>query len=137
MQDNENKRLHLQMIEDTITRMGSNSFLIKGWSLTSIGGLITLYVANVSKPWSRNLIWVGIVACVIFWISDAYYLKLEKQYRLLYDIVRKKDNNEIDFSMQPPKGNEPLTYCMLSPIFFSYTVILIIFVFIILLACIP
>ena len=48
----ENKRFHLKMIEDVVTRMGSNSFLIKGWSLTAMGGLMTLYFANMDKKWA-------------------------------------------------------------------------------------
>lgn len=113
----ENKRLHLKMIEDIISRMGSNSFLIKGWSLTAIGGLITLYVANVKQPWSYNLLLIALAICLMFWVSDAYYLKIERQYRQLYEQVRLKDEKDIDFSMRPPVLNERLICCMFRPIF--------------------
>ncbi|MCZ3668365.1 hypothetical protein L2724_08915 [Limosilactobacillus vaginalis] len=119
--DDENKRLHLKMIEDVISRMGSNSFLIKGWSITAIGGLITLYVAKIQYSWSYDLLWVALVLCLIFWISDAYYLQKERQYRQLYDLVRQRKNAEIDFSMHVSKLNENILCCMCRPIFlFSY-----------------
>ena len=119
--DDENKRLHLKMIEDVISRMGSNSFLIKGWSITAIGGLITLYVAKIQHPWSYNLLWIALGLCLIFWVSDAYYLMKERQYRQLYDLVRQKKDTEIDFSMHIPELNENSLCCMCRPIFlFSY-----------------
>lgn len=45
----ENKRFHLQLIENVIERMAKNSFIIKGWTLTALGGLATLYIANQDK----------------------------------------------------------------------------------------
>lgn len=125
--DGENKRLHLKMIEDVISRMGSNSFLIKGWSITAIGGLITLYVAKIQHPWSYNLLWIALGICIIFWASDAYYLQKERQYRQLYDLVRQKDEKDIDFDMRIPKAKENLFCCMCRPIFlFSYALIFLV-----------
>lgn len=126
-QNDENKRLHLKMIEDVISRMGSNSFLIKGWSITAIGGLITLYVANVKHSWAYDLLWIALGICLMFWISDAYYLHMERQYRHLYDIVRQKDASLIDFNMHAPKLKENILCCMWRPIFlFSYIPIFVI-----------
>lgn len=131
MKSDENKRLHLQMIENIITRMGSNSFLIKGWSVTVIGGLITLYFTKITKSWSYNLLWIALGICLIFWVCDAYYLRLERQYRKLYDLVRQKDETDIDFDMRPPSSNEQPFCCMFRPIFcFSYVPIFIALLFI-------
>ena len=33
---NENKLKHLEFIQNIITRMNSNSFVIKGWSITLV-----------------------------------------------------------------------------------------------------
>ena len=127
LRDGENKRLHLKMIEDVISRMGSNSFLIKGWSITAIGGLITLYVAKVKYSWSYDLLWIALGICLMFWISDAYYLQKERQYRKLYDLVRNKKEEDIDFSMHIPKTSESIFCCMCRPIFiFSYVPILLV-----------
>ena len=128
----DNKRFHLKMIEDTISRMSSNSFLIKGWSLTAIGGLLTLYFANLKHLWSYNLLWLGLGACLLFWLNDAYYLQQERNYRKLYEIVRNTDEDNIDFNMKVPTPNS--FCCMFRPIFlFSYlpifvTLLLLIYV---------
>lgn len=113
----ENKRLHLQMIENTISRMGSNSFLIKGWSLTAIGGLITLYFANIEHAWAYSLLWMAFIICLMFWVIDTYYLQIEHRYRALYDHVRKQSEEDIDFNMHLPATNETFLGCMRRPIF--------------------
>lgn len=129
MKHDENKRLHLQMIENIISRMGSNSFLIKGWSLTAIGGLVTLYITNIKYCWSYYLLLFASIICLIFWIIDAYYLRLERQYRELYDFVRQKKEEDINFSMHLLNSNEKFISCMFRPIFLlSYVPILIILV---------
>lgn len=121
----ENKRLHLRMIEDVISRMGSNSFLIKGWSLTAMGGLVTLYIANMQKKWAYYLLFLCLFVCVLFWMSDAYYLLLERKFRKLYDEVAQKDEEEIDFSMKVD-SHEKFAGCLFRPIFLkSYLIIFI------------
>lgn len=66
MKNGENKRLHIQMIEDVINRMSSNSFLIKGWSLTILGGLITVYLANINKSMSYLILLLCLFFCLMF-----------------------------------------------------------------------
>ncbi|MHA5123193.1 hypothetical protein R5Q06_03245 [Oenococcus oeni] len=122
-----NKRFHLQIIESTISRMASNSFLIKGWSLTALGGLIALYVANQSKSWSYDLLLVCLGACILFWINDAYYLNLERCFRKLYASVASQTEEKIDFSMDPPCIKGGFRCALVQPVFlFSYGIILII-----------
>ena len=97
----ENKRFHLQLIEDTIIRMSSNSFLIKGWSVTILSGLITLYITKMREKWSPRLLLLGIVVCIIFWINDTYYLYQEHRFRSLYEKVRKTNNEAmVDYRMK-------------------------------------
>lgn len=116
------------MIEDVITRMGSNSFLIKGWSMTALGGLITIYFANIKQPWSYYLLVFGAIMCIIFWANDAYFLKLERKYRALYKKVSEQDEDEIDFSMAPLDTKDTVPSCMLSQSFLmSYAIIELIF----------
>jgi len=127
MKMNENKHLHLQMIENVINRMSSNSFLIKGWSLTVLGGLITVYLANINKPMSYLILLLCLFFCLIFWISDTFYLREERYFRNLYDIVRNKKEEDIDFSMKPIKSKENFFHCMFRPIFLiSYLPIFIV-----------
>lgn len=95
----ENKRLHLSMIQDVISRMGSNSFFIKGWALTAIGGLVTLFFTHSSYNWSRYLIILALIICIIFWLLDAFYLQKERKFRALFNIVRVINEEKIDFCM--------------------------------------
>lgn len=39
---NENKIKHLEFIQNVITRMNSNSFMIKGWCVTLVAALFAL-----------------------------------------------------------------------------------------------
>ena len=90
------KRLkHLEFIQNVITRMNSNSFLIKGFSIT----LITALIALASGDCNETFILVVYFPIPILWILDSFYLSQERQFRLLYENVSNKDENSIDFSM--------------------------------------
>ena len=92
----DDKRQHLIFIQDVITRMASNSFLIKGWSIAGIGALYVFWI-DTQNLWK---LWLVFVVNILFWIHDAYYLKLESDYRALYDKVRNTDEKEIDYAMK-------------------------------------
>ena len=47
MQDtNENRVAYLTMIQNVISRMASNSSLVKGWSVTVVSALIAVSIVN-------------------------------------------------------------------------------------------
>lgn len=94
----ENKMKHLEMIQAIITRMAQNSFMIKGWALT----LVVAMFAFVPKT-ACLFIPIVIVPILIFAFLDAYYLQLERRYRKLYDIVRDKAEDAIDFDLKITK----------------------------------
>ena len=87
---------HLNMIQVVISRMGSNSFALKGWS---VGIMIAVYAFAGNS--NVKAVIVTLMPLIVFWFIDAYYLMLERKYRCLYDDIRKKDEKEIDFSMNP------------------------------------
>lgn len=95
MKNNESKISHLQMIQSVISRMGSNSFSIKGWTAAIMVALYALIGDEISK----ESIIVTVIPVVVMWFLDTYYLVLEKKFRKLYDTVRLKNETEIDFSM--------------------------------------
>lgn len=94
--DMDDKRQHLIFIEDTISRMSSNSFLTRGWAVTILTALFTLYGSCQNK----NVLFVILGISVVFWIIDSYYLMLERGYRDLYDKVRKQKPSEITYEMK-------------------------------------
>ena len=70
---NEEKRQHLEFIQNIITRMNANSFQIKGMTITIVSALMAIYAA------SENIlfIFIGIFPTLLFWFLDSYYLQQE------------------------------------------------------------
>lgn len=91
----ENKRAHLEMIQDVVTRLAHNSFLLKGWSVVLVSALFAL-AASESKPVFVYLAYLPVLA---FWLLDGYYLRQERLFRKLYDNVRMLPEERIDFGM--------------------------------------
>jgi hypothetical protein len=92
----ENKRKHLEFIQNIISRMAGNLFFLRGWTITLIGALLALFSRKNSPDY---VFYFLIVAVLIFWILDGYFLSQERSYRDLYNHVRKLKEEEIDFSM--------------------------------------
>lgn len=82
------------MIQNVITRMGTNSFALKGWS---VGIMIAVYAFTGNS--NVKAVIVTFMPLIAFLFIDTYYLMLERKYRCLYDYVRKRSEKEIDFSM--------------------------------------
>ena len=99
----ENKRKHLEFIQLVITRMNVNSFLLKGWSVTLVSALF----AFAAKDSDLSYIIITYISIPIFWLLDAYYLSLERQYRVLYNSVKNKENIDFDMNAKPfDKGKD-------------------------------
>jgi hypothetical protein len=97
-----NKIKHLEFLQNVITRMNSNSFLIKGWTITIISALLALS----SKDANNNYFYISFIVIPTFWILDGFYLSQERQYRALYNLVCEKSNVEIDFNMDASGFNK-------------------------------
>lgn len=95
-QRTENKLKHLEFIQNIITRMANNSFLLKGWNITILAALIGLNKDGLDG----KIIFIGFILILVFWILDAYYLSQERIFRARYDEVRIKPEDEVDFSMK-------------------------------------
>ncbi|MFE3450265.1 hypothetical protein ACFXJ8_15140 [Nonomuraea sp. NPDC059194] len=79
---------HLEFIQAVIARLGTSSFLIKGWVLT-IAAAIFAVLANRLET---GIAVVALVPLVAFWLLDGYFLWQERLFRCLYDDVRKPDS---------------------------------------------
>lgn len=107
------KMKHLEMIQNIITRMANNSFLLKGWVVTLLAGIFAL-------SWNQDgflhylLVYIPVF---MFWFLDAYYLKQERLYRGLYDQVRQMNNASISFSMVPPLISTNNSYSYMNVLF--------------------
>lgn len=81
---------HLEMLQVVITRLGQNSFAVRGWSVTLVSVLFALIAAKDSPP-AATL--VALVPSIVFWGLDAYYLRQERLFRRLYAAVAQDVGN--------------------------------------------
>jgi hypothetical protein len=108
------------MIQAIISRMASNSFLVKGWSVT-LAGAIMAFSAAVNSGWSML---VAILTATGFFWLDAFYLGQERLYRCLSDEVRQNwpDNHclvgDIDLSLRSVESQAALVF--FSPTLFLF-----------------
>jgi hypothetical protein len=65
--------------------MASNSFLLKGWTVTLAAALLAVGAKEAESRFPL----VGLFPALGFWWLDAYYLRQERLFRTLYDHVRK------------------------------------------------
>lgn len=77
------KIAHLGFIQAIITRMGTNSFLLKGWSITLVAAIFALS----AKDADHRFILLAYFPVIVFWGLDGYFLHQEKLFRKLYEEV--------------------------------------------------
>lgn len=100
----------IDLIQNCISRMANNSFMVKGWA-------VTITVASFAfLSFKREIV---IPLCIFIfgiiialWYLDAFFLHTEKKFRLLYqDVLKKRAMDdcsnlyEIDISIYKDKTN--------------------------------
>lgn len=98
-------RQHLSFIQGVITRMNSNSFSMKGWMVAIVSALCAVYASNSNSCSAYIYFIAAIIADLLFCFLDAYYLKMEKEYRNLYNRVL-TNPIETNFKMHIDKKDE-------------------------------
>jgi hypothetical protein len=93
----EEKMRHLEMIQNVISRMASNSFLLKGWTVTLVVGMLAF--ANI-KEMNADFMFLALVPALFFWVLDSYFIHQERLYVKLYEHVTTLKNDQIDFSLK-------------------------------------
>jgi len=80
----------IEIIQDIIKRMASNSFMIKGWT-------VTLVVVTLLLRGSKHQVLIAFIPILVFWFLDAYFLWQERLYRRLYNWVIKNRMNTDEY----------------------------------------
>lgn len=130
MANNEyNKFNHLTLIQGIISRLASNSFMIKGWLVAILTGSLALSDKLAGKISCLPLLYFSLI--ILFWISDAYFLYLERKYRNKYNKVNETQFNNYDLHLdKSTMTNELLdylsSYFAVSKIIFYFPLIAII-----------
>ena len=103
---------HLEMVQNIITRMNTNSFQIKGWCITVISALMGFYANNGNF----KFIIAGFFSVILFWLLDAFYLQQERKFRELYNDVL-PDESTIPLFAMPINNYTDCRCCIWSTIF--------------------
>lgn len=110
----DDQRQHLAFIQDVITRMNSNSFSLKGLTITITTALVAFFVGNYNKDTAVIYLAIALLLVMILWFLDTYYLKMEKQYRMLYD-------DAVNGRVEPYKMTIDKNYVCFFEVMFSKT----------------
>lgn len=90
-----NKHKHLDFIQHVISRSNSNSFVIKGWSITLTSALFALSASSQNLKYGL----ISYFVIIIFWILDGFYISTERKFRSLYADVILQEEESINYSM--------------------------------------
>lgn len=75
---NEDERLYLQMMQDNINRMASNSANCKNWMVMIVAAIFAVSCNINDMNWWLLL---TVLPICMFWYLDAYFLRLERGMR--------------------------------------------------------
>ncbi len=92
-----NRIKHLEFLQNIITRMNTNSFQIKTFTVTMVSALLAVFASTKNELF----ILIGVFAVLLFWFLDSYYLQQERKFRGIYNNISglKKDVAIKDFEM--------------------------------------
>jgi hypothetical protein len=76
----------IDLIQDVIKRMASNSFEVKKW-LIGILTAIVVFKHEELMGGNTQFIWLLLVPVLSFWYLDSFFLSTEKLYREIYKWV--------------------------------------------------
>lgn len=99
----EKKLKHLEFIQNVITRMNANSFVIKGWTITLVSALFALSAGGANNRY----VMISYIVIPVFWMLDGFYISQERKFRKLYSHVAGLEEQLIDFKMDTSPHNTP------------------------------
>jgi hypothetical protein len=90
---------YLDMLQSVISRMAGNQLTLRTWSVGLGTAVIGFAAAKDGHPTAALL---ALLPAAVFWILDAYYLALEREFRDLFNTARKVNDDDPDFSFNIP-----------------------------------
>ncbi len=97
-----NKHKHLEFVQAVIARLSEHSFRLKTFSLIQVGAIAAFVVAKDAPTGALCLL--APAAALALWYLDARFLRDERAYRALYEMVRLTDEDRVDFGMSVDRG---------------------------------
>jgi hypothetical protein len=109
---------HLGFLQGVISRMGANSFLLKGWSVTLVAAIFALS----AKDADHRFVLLSYFPVIVFWILDSYFLHQERLFRKLFEEVAGSRIPSDQFTMNTATVSDMVA--PMSAVLFSKTVLL-------------
>lgn len=99
--DKETLHKEIDLIQGVINRMANNSFLLKGWTVTIIVGVLALTKDKIVTNDVTYFALILLIPLCVFWYLDALFLHKEKCYRELYKwvIENRPSSNEYKYDL--------------------------------------
>lgn len=101
MEINETRIRYLEAIQRVVDRLSNISFILKGWAVSLVAGLMALAASGSNQ----GFVLIAYIPIAVFWFLDAYFLMMERQYRDLFkeniDLSKKLEQ----FTLKRGKGN--------------------------------
>ena len=91
MDINESRIRYLEAIQRVIDRLSTTSFILKGWAVSLVAGLMALAASGTNKDY----VLIAYIPIAVFWFLDAYFLMMERQYRELF-----RNNTDLSQELQ-------------------------------------
>lgn len=93
MANQEKITTHIQLLQDVINRMASNSSAAKTWCITIVSAILVL-AADKGKA---DIFLLAFIPILMFAMIDTYYLALEKGFRNSYnDFIQKVNTDSLE-----------------------------------------
>lgn len=101
MEINEARIRYLEAIQRVVDRLSNTSFILKGWAVSLVAGLMALSASGSNQGYAL----LAYIPITVFWFLDAYFLMMERQYRDMFnrniDLSQKLEK----FTLKRDKGN--------------------------------
>lgn len=93
----------IDLIQSCILRMTSNSFFLKGWTISLVSVILAIFFKN---KYTMAACIVVVFVIINFWYLDAFFFRTEEEYRKLYKWVlqeRPKGNKDRLYDLDPKR----------------------------------
>lgn len=93
----------IDLIQSCILRMTSNSFFLKGWTISLVSVILAIFFKN---KYTMAACIVVVFVIMNFWYLDAFFFRTEEEYRKLYQWVlqeRPKGNKDRLYDLDPKR----------------------------------
>lgn len=78
---------HLEMVQAIVARMSNQAAALKNYCIT-LTTAVCGFAVTLQRPFVALL---AVMPILIFWLLDAQYLRLERQFRSLFDHIRSEN----------------------------------------------